>query len=356
MKTYIYCFSVLLFCFACAPKTNTKDLIEELPTKQILKVDTIGTFEDEFLFAKEFLVYNDSVLIVLNKAYQGINFIECYDLVNKKHIRKLFRYGNGPNEMLSARVHLNNNNLYVNDYIKAQIAIINIDSLIISEDYDVKILEHKAYGLPTAVICNNKFILENPYYFNDEKLKINQGKSRFISTNGNKPYEYSISYPYNTRNVSVDGCIITNDNRKRIIYASMHNPDLELYDYNLNVIKVFNRLPELEAEYLINGIDESNEKEIIFRKNIPYAYLDYTTDNEYVYLVYMGSLLRENTAMKDYPNWILKFDWDCNLLEKYYINAYILSVSKSTKNDTFYITILNEEENPLLLKLQHIDL
>ena len=70
----------------------------------------------------------------------------------------------------------------------------------------------------------------------------------------------------------------------------------------------------------------------------------------------MGSLLRENTAMKDYPNWILKFDWDCNLLEKYYINAYILSVSKSTKNDTFYITILNEEENPLLLKLQHIDL
>ena len=87
MKTYIYCFFILLFCFACAPKTNMKDLIEELPTKQIFKVDTIGNFEDEFIFAKEFLVYNDSVLIILNKAYQDIYFIECYDLVNKKHIR-----------------------------------------------------------------------------------------------------------------------------------------------------------------------------------------------------------------------------------------------------------------------------
>ena len=333
-----------------------KDLIEELPTKQIFKVDTIGNFEDEFIFAKEFLVYNDSVLIILNKAYQDIYFIECYDLVNKKHIRKLFRYGNGPNEMLSARVHLNNNNLYVNDYIKAQIAIINMDSLITSEDYDVKILGHKTYESPTAVICNNKFILENPYYFKDDKLKIKQGKSRFISTNGDKPYEYSITYPYNTRNVSVDGCIITNDSCKRIMYASMHNSDLELYDYNLNVIKIFNGLPKLETEYLINGIDEYNEKEIIFKKNIPYAYLDYTTDNEFVYLVYMGNLLKENTTMKDYPNWILKFDWECNLIKKYYINAYILSISKSSTNDTFYITIMNEDENPLLLKLQYIEL
>ena len=139
-------------------------------------------------------------------------------------------------------------------------------------------------------------------------------------------------------------------------FNNLANSDLELYDYNLNVIKIFNSLPKLETEYLINGIDEYNEKEIIFKKNIPYAYLDYTTDNEFVYLVYMGNLLKENTTMKDYPNWILKFDWECNLIKKYYINAYILSISKSSTNDTFYITIMNEDENPLLLKLQYIEL
>ena len=118
------------------------------------------------------------------------------------------------------------------------------------------------------------------------------------------------------------------------------------------IIRTFNELHYLETEYSIKGSEDSHETEIIFKNDIPFAYLDYTTDADFVYLVYMGNLLKKNTDMKDYPNWIVKFDWNCNLVEKYYINVYVLSISKSAKDNILYITVLNNEENPMLLKLQ----
>ena len=225
MKKYLYLLSIILF-LSCNSKSTNEESMEKLSIEQFFKIDTLGTFEDEFLFAKEFLVYSDSILITLNKAHKDGYFIEFYNYINKRHISKLFKYGNGPNEMLSARIHLNNNKLFVNDYIKAQVAVIDMDSIIYSNNYNIKIRGHKVLGLPSAVICNNKFILENPYYFECEKLGIKQGDSRFIVTDGEKPYEYDRIYSYNTRNVNVDGCIITNDEKKRIMYAPMHNSNI----------------------------------------------------------------------------------------------------------------------------------
>jgi hypothetical protein len=354
MKKYLYYLSIFLMV-SCTCRYNKETVVEELPKDFLFEVDTLGTFEDKFLYAKEFLVYNDTILIVLNKAHKDGYFVECYDYINKKEVKKLIRYGNGPNEMLSARIHLNDNELYINDYVKSQIAIINMDSLILQkEDYKENVLKHHAYGLPSAVICNGLFVLENPYYFSCEQLGIEQGEHRFITTNGDKAYEYTSSYPYNTRNVVVDGCIITNDTKKLILYASMHNSQVELYDYEFNQLRKFNQLPSLEPNYIIKGSEDSREKEIIFNKTIPFTFLDYTTDKDYIYLVYMGDFLKGNTRMKDYPNWILKFDWDCNLIEKYYINDYVLSVSKSNNGETFYITVPNKEEIPTLLRLKSL--
>jgi hypothetical protein len=94
-----------------------------------LQTDTVGFFE-ELIYARNFFVYQDSILIVHNRKYEDVYFLEVYDLRSEKLLAQLFRWGNGPNEMLSARIDLNGNILTVNDYVKAQVAFVNMDSIL----------------------------------------------------------------------------------------------------------------------------------------------------------------------------------------------------------------------------------
>lgn len=208
-------------------------------------------------------MYNDSILITLNKPHQDGYFIEFYNLVNKKNIGQLFKYGNGPKEMLSAIIYLNQNQLYVNDYVKAQLAIVNMDSINDINLYNIQVWNHQVMSSPTAVICDDKFVLENPFYFEDSRYNIKQGKSRLITTDGKQPYKHD-KYEYYTRNVNVDGCIITNENLQRIMYAPLHYSIVELYDYQLNHIKTFEKFPPIEREYRIKSAEGPSVKDLLF--------------------------------------------------------------------------------------------
>lgn len=102
---------------------------ELLAKAKVLQADTMGTF-DEFIYAKKFWVYADSILIVLNKKHKDGYFVELHNLFTKENIVKLYRFGDGPDEMLSARVDMNGKTLLVNDFVKGQVAVVNLDSLL----------------------------------------------------------------------------------------------------------------------------------------------------------------------------------------------------------------------------------
>ena len=83
---------------------------ELLAKAKVLQADTMGTF-DEFIYAKKFWVYADSILIVLNKKHKDGYFVELHNLFTKENIVKLYRFGDGPDEILSARVDMNGKTL-----------------------------------------------------------------------------------------------------------------------------------------------------------------------------------------------------------------------------------------------------
>lgn len=68
-------------------------------------------------------------MIVLNKKHKDGYFVELHNLFTKENIVKLYRFGDGPDEMLSARVDMNGKTLLVNDFVKGQVAVVNLDSL-----------------------------------------------------------------------------------------------------------------------------------------------------------------------------------------------------------------------------------
>jgi hypothetical protein len=309
-----------------------------------VKIDTIGFFDD-LISAEQFFVYQDTILIVQNRKYEDVYFLEFYDLKRRQLLHQLFRLGNGPYEMLSAIVKMDGSRLTVNDFIRNQVAFVDIDSVLYDPFYLAPVVRHY-YNSPTAVrYKEEQLLMENPNCFQCKELGVDQKAPRFIIAVDNQPYLETPKYRYYTRNVAVDGEIITNYPKDRIIYANDNHPKLEIYNNDLRLIKQIQGPDKLPAKYII----ENNA--ITFYKYIPYAYMDFSASGDFVYLTYIGNNLTSQIHMEDLPVWIFKFDWDGNFIESYSVGRYITTISLSTDGKSIYATAISEEKKPFLIKI-----
>ena len=331
MKKKIYLlilFAVYIFYGCWNNKATDKDFFLDKTIKSEAKqvmIDTVGYFED-LIYAQDFWVYQDSILIVCNKKYADVYFVEFYDLRRQQLLRQLFRLGNGPYELLSAIVTMDGNVLTVNDYVKDQVAFVNIDSVLQNPLYVAPVIRH-AYSSPTAVrYKEGQLLLENPYCFKSKELGIDHKASRFVVITDNEPYIESKQYEYTTRNVAVNGKIITDYQKDRIIYADGNKPLLEIYNNELELIKQIHGPDKMLIKYRIN-----EDNSICFNKIIPFVYMNFCTSADFVYLIYLGDFLVPFGQMEDLPAWIFQFDWDGNLIESYSVGRYINSISLSAE-------------------------
>lgn len=358
----IWILAGLLLCIvSCGDEQGYKK--ETLPPSTLteatpLQTDTIALELDSFYAAKDYYVYNDSVLIVVNgKAQAGSSFIYIYDLADMGLIASYFRYGNGHNEVLSANVDLNNNTLFVNDFMKGQVAFINLDSVLALRDkYRVGLHKHNVYSAPTAVPYKDGYITENPYCFYDEESEVSQGVEqgvpRFIVTDGKENKEdFGGKFDINPRNVAVDGRIVCKPDGEGFVYASFGQSNVEFYDEDLNLKKIVKGPRELDTKYYKLKSDGFLEVNVIYDGKIPYCYLGYSCDDDFVYLMYLGVFYKSDADLKNISTYILKFDWSGNYIKGYKCDRYLSSISKGTEEDVFYATAINEDGLPFLIKL-----
>jgi len=282
----------------------------------------------------------------LNKKHTNGYFIELYDLSHHKLINKFYRLGNGPNEILSAFVALNRNLLTINDYVKGQVAFLNLDSVLVNPSYISQPIRHFTSSPTVSQYYKpNQLIIENTNCFVDDELGINNNAPRFIITNKGSAYVEKSNFKYSSRNVAADGDIIINYPFNKIIYTYMHKPIIEIYDNDLKLIKRILGPDKMVTQYRIV------DNEIIFNRRIPYTYLDFCTNKDYFFVTYMGDFLVNGKNMEDYPLWIFKFDWNGNFVDSYNLGQYISSISISNDGKSFFGTGINLEKNPILLKL-----
>jgi len=337
---------ITIIAYSCKDISKENELPRNVKEKsEVLLSDTIR-FEKDFELAKEFFVYNDSVLIVLNRKYENTNFIEIYELKNLKLIGSFFRLGSGPDEMLSALAVLNENLLIVSDYVKNAIGVVNIDSVLNNPTYRVTPYRHYLES-PSIVpfFEGNKLVAENSKSFKDEDLGVDTKLPRLLLIDKHARFIDTQKTEYYTRNVTCDGDIITNKKTKRIVYSYMCKPLLEFYDENLNLIKSIKGPDKLPAKYRIEN------KEIIFDGVVPYTYLNFCSNNNNFWVTYIGDYLTNGKRMEDFPIWIFEFDWNGNFIKSYNAKQYISSISISKSSDLFYATGYDSDKSPILLKL-----
>ena len=287
----------------------------------------------DFIYAKNFFVYEDSIMIVLNKPSNYVNFIEFYNIKMGKIINRFITRGNGPGEMLNTLAHIRKNNLYIHDFMANQIVSINIDSVLSFPDYKIEkpIRFSNNVGSPFVTFYkNDQLIMNCPFYFYDKKMGIDNNAPRFIVTDSKEEISLSLSaHIYYTYNVS-QGLIVPNQEKNRLIYASCFLPEIEVYDMELNPIKRIIGPDKLKPSYRIDG------NQIVFNKIVPYSYTGYYFDKEHLYFSYVGDYFHGDMELKDLKSWILKYDWDGNFIESFDLPEYINGLSKSVEENVFY--------------------
>jgi len=349
--------SILVLVGVGCQRQNLEEwpLVEQLPISvkenaTPLRAEIVEASYD-FIYAKDLFVYRDSIMIVLNKAYKDVHFVEFYNLNTNQVINRFISMGNGPGEMLNTLAHVRGNELYVHDFAKNQIGIINIDSVLHNPGYRMKPLVgfNNNVGSPFVTFYkDDQLIMQNPYYFYDKKLGIDNKASRFVSTDIgeiNRTFSSLDEARYYTYNVS-QGLIIPNLDKNRLIYASSFLNELGIYDMDLKPMKFIMTPDDITPTY---RLDEDNQ--IIFNRVAPYAYRGYYVEDEYFYVSYVGDYFSGDKPLRDFSSWIFKFDWDGNFVESYHSPEYINTLSKSIDKDVFYGRGFDEDGITVLWKL-----
>ena len=187
------------------------------------------------------------------------------------------------------------------------------------------------------------------------KKVLSEAKVLSLDTIDLKGIERSLAYQYYVykdsvlivQNITSGGLVIACQNNKKIMYASMHQSTIELYNNMLEMEKAIIGPKELDTDYYI---DENNE--VIFDRSIPYTYINYYCTSKEVGLLYYGTLVNApNDEFENHNGYLLVFDWEGNLKKNYAIGAHALAVSKSVKYpNTYYCCIRGKDKELYLCK------
>ena len=281
----------------------------------------------DFVRAKAFYVYRDSIMVIVNNPSNDCDFLELYNLNTHKLIKSFIKKGNGPGEMLSVSPFLSGDKLQLRDFVKSNLFTVNLEEAVTIEDYKIPLPVHYGGDIPSPFVTSydaESLIELNPYCFQDEALRINNRESRFLICKMGEPAPVpeDVGSKYDAYNVA-QGEILVNPDKNRILYPSLDFPRLELYDYNLAPLKCIEGPDKLLASYRIE-----DGRAICFNRTIPYSYLGSVTTEDFVYLSYIGDYYKDK--VQDLKSYIFKFDWDGNWVESFDTGHYINKISISS--------------------------
>ena len=311
--------------------------------------------DEDMIYANRFFVY-DSLLIIRNHSKSQRGLIEIRNLHTMDLLKNLFAYGEGPNEFLLCQMTLNENKLILRDNMRDYFTFVNLDS-ILNPDYQPVFTKFSGDYHEFAPYKGDSAVILNAYTYKNDKLDIHIDGPRLQKAslsqtivNPYKPTDFD-AYPYNVTN----GWIAVSGSHPRILYASSYTPDLELYDYNLNLLHNI-KIPDYYEDKI--DIVKKMDAGLVFRKRLPTATYALSVMNDSFYLLYNGFCydvsefsIEKNKDPKFFPL-ILKIGMDGRLQKVYHCDRYAFNMSIAENGKTAYLNGLDEDGNYALYKYE----
>ena len=344
-------FSLLFMC-SCKHKKDCEviKLPSSIMTDSAPLTASLAVPSEFCIAAKDLALYGDSVLVVTNKPLKGRCMIEFWNLKTGEKMSEVFHNGNGPGEMLNVTSHIRGDSLFVHDFAKHQIAVVDMHEALLNGVFKSGrfVSFCRNAGSPFVTMWSqDRLIMLNPYYFENEDLGISNGQPRILSTNVGDDAELlggktkRLFYSYNVE----QGCLVPSPSGEKLFFASSNYPEIEIYDSSLNLHTRIWGPDEFHPSYKIS------EGEICFDKKVPYTYRAYFAADDGLYLSYAGFFYDRKFKFQNAESWVFKFDWDGNFIKSYHSDKYLSSLSLSSDGKTFYGKGYDENGNVVLWRL-----
>lgn len=317
----IYTISLFLLTslvISCS-KTNNEDVVkisisQKKNAKPILLEEK--SVNDALVFAENCFLF-DSILVVQNYKESNKHFLEFIDFKTMKTLKKAIMRGNGPGELIQVNVINLKDYLLVDGVINHKYAKIKVCDYINDENSTIDYIDYNFQTQRKYLLDDSLFLVVNPYRFINKKLKIEQDFPRFLILNGTDKIkrEGRIS----AINVNTGG-VMVNHNLQKICYYSKGVPEIEIYDFKLNLLKVVKGPDKIVPEYAI-----ASEILINYLSKVPTSYVCACYNDSYMYLAYEGrfidaaEVLRNGGKIDKSDTWIFKLDWNGNIMDSFKI-------------------------------------
>jgi len=344
MKKYL-CILCLAMIASCNKQNNSAlrrqldSVTVNLPTNILQNAKVINDAKQILAFNKdvEHIWIISDTLCVANRPAASFS---VYDLRDTAIRRDILKYGDRDSCFLSSIVSISNGYFVIYDYVKNLIFTIPISklkdpgSVPQERHWEVSTQQASLYGGDTLIGIN-------PNCFDNEKLGIHKDANRFIFSDKVKSNK-QLKSKINTYN-AVHGSFICNKDKDRLAYFDLDAPLAEFYDYACRPIKVVKGLADYPFSYEI--VVRNKKKEACLSDYLPYAYTRICYNDSYIYALFCGKSFADNKDYSKAERYVVKYDWNGNLVSAFRINAPVQDISCSEKNDLIYYSV---KENGML--------
>ena len=341
MKNFIrLCSFFLLFTVTSCSNKSNGDVVINPSVKENAKPLTLKEVPtgEALDFARSCYVYDD-VLVVTNYENSNKHLLEFYNINTMELKKQAILRGNGPGELLLLALCNHKDELHV--YDGSSYGKFNVVEFANNKDSKLEFVDYAFQSQQKYLLDNDKFLVVNPYRFVNKELGIEQDENRFIILDATD--RILDNGRIDAFQVNIGG-IMVNSKEKKICYYSYATAEIEIYDFDLNLIKTITGPDDLRPVYTrVHNIVQNRTK------TITYAYTDACYDDSYMYLAYDGRTLdtmeyiQDNGEMEKAERWVFKFDWDGNVIDVYKVSKEKEIVSLSvTKNGDLYLCCKEE--------------
>lgn len=287
-------------------KKNAKNLeLEDVPVKNVLE------------FAENCFVYDD-ILVVQNYKESNRHLLEFIDLRTMNTVKQAIMRGNGPGELIQINVFNSKDYLLVDGVSNHKYAKINVSDFINGETDKIVYKDYNFQTQRKYLFNDSLFLVVNPYRFINKKLNIEQDDPRFLLLS--ETDKIKRNGRLSAININAGGIMVNHCNQK-ICYYSKGVPEIEIYDFDLNLIKTIKGPDIIEPEYAI-----VSDILINYSAKAPTTYTCACFDDTYMYLAYEGrfidaaEVIRNSGKIDNSDTWIFKIDWDGKVRDSYKVD------------------------------------
>ena len=337
MKKHVYIFFNIIVIFTSSVMAQ-KTLKFNREESEFIRLTR--NFEQDLnkrLIEPYFCDVSDTILVVTENKLENTQF-KFFSTVSGKFLGSYGKKGEGPGEIsyLPTMIHqdfIKNEGLIFLDWGKKRISKIRVESMLERVDF----IPQQYYVLHSDLIFAQRVM-----YLNASTVVgfggVRQGRlyvsnirtdettfTEFIPDPGFTVSERNIGYAY-------FGYFSISSANKRIVTTSRYFNQLEIYDYNLNLLSVIRNENEFEIQIDTKGLVNENSR---------VYYNDIDVSDNYIYALYVNVNVNEtlNEMLNDdevEESEIHVFDWDGNFLMRYILEGYYESFTIDERNNRFY--------------------